>query len=108
MLLAGALSACGDDAGVGPNGDVVGGPCTADDDCADGSACITEGDFPGGMCTIDECESNEDCPAGSVCISNEGGICMMTCSSSDDCRDGYRCDGKSLEEGEGDVDVCSG
>jgi hypothetical protein len=52
--------------------------------------------------------TRSDLRSGSVCISNEGGIFMMTCTSRDDCREGYECDGKSLEEGEGDADACSG
>ena len=103
------LVACGDDAGggVGNEGDVVGGPCTANTECADGSECLDEGDFPQGTCTV-ECASDEDCPSGSVCISSEGGVCLLSCTSDDECRNGYNCEGKSREDGGGEVNVCNG
>ena len=94
-------------AGVGLEGDVVGGPCADGSECAGGSICIDKGDFTGGMCTID-CAADSDCPDGTVCISNEGGVCMLTCASTDDCRDGYLCDEKSKEAGGGEALVCNG
>ena len=105
-----AVSACDDDAGndrIGNSGDVVGGPCRTNDTCAEGSECIVGGDFPGGMCTL-ACSSDADCPGATRCISNEGGICMLPCESKADCREGFQCEGKSREGGDGDKKVCNG
>lgn len=65
------------------------------------------GDFPGGMCTV-ACSSDADCPGATRCISNEGGICMLPCESKADCREGFQCEGKSREGGDGDKKVCNG
>ena len=60
-----AASGCSS-GGVGTEGDVVGGSCADDGQCADGSRCLVESDFPGGTCTVN-CESQDDCPDGSTC-----------------------------------------
>jgi hypothetical protein len=104
LLLAAACSG-GEDVGV--DGDVVGGPCAAADDCADGSTCITSGDFPGGQCSV-ACSSDAQCPDGTRCISNKSGVCLLSCASAADCRGDYKCEDESLESGDGSVLVCSG
>lgn len=109
-LLTLLTSACGNDSGedgIGNAGDVVGGPCQTTDACAEGSECIVGGDFPGGMCTV-ACSSDADCPGATRCISNEGGICMLPCETKADCREGFQCEGKSREGGDGDKKVCNG
>ncbi|UJR84983.1 hypothetical protein [Sandaracinus amylolyticus] len=88
-----AAVGCGD-GGVGPEGDVVGGSCTADGACAGGSRCLVESDFPDGTCTVD-CTSQDDCPGGSICVQENGGTCLLACEAADDCRDGYACVEKS-------------
>jgi len=40
--------------------------------------------------------------------SNKGGTCLLSCSSENDCRAGYKCDQESDEEGGGQSMVCSG
>lgn len=99
-----ALSAaCGP--GVGNEGDLVGGPCTTDADCAEESRCMTGGDFPGGTCAT-RCSSHDDCPEGTRCVSEEGGACLLQCEVPDDCRAGYSCRGQENESGGGDSLVC--
>ncbi len=109
---------CGDDTGgtgtgggsspdgVGVDGDVVGGPCSATEGCAASSECIDDGAFPGGTCVV-TCESQSDCPEGSFCISSEGGVCLLGCETQDDCREDYICEGKSREDGDGEAKVCA-
>lgn len=94
------LAACG---GVGNEGEVVGGPCTTDNDCD--KRCLTSGDFPGGTCSL-TCAKHEDCPSGSRCVSEEGGVCLLECSEPGDCRGGYTCKGESNKAGGGESLVC--
>lgn len=104
-------AACGDDSPgsqpseVGIQGKVVGGPCSAAQRCAAGSKCETDGDFPNGTCAK-ACSSDADCPAATACISSKGGICLLTCTTSDECRAGYPCQAKSRESASGDTKVC--
>lgn len=91
-----AISACsgnGNGGSVGKEGDVVGGPCTADE-CAGGSTCLVNTMYPGGMCTL-ACETQDDCPSGTVCVQESGGTCLLACTSATDCREGYDCLEKS-------------
>jgi hypothetical protein len=97
------VAACGDD--VGPEGETVGGPCTAHGECADGSFCETDSDFPGGMCTL-HCNAHAECPDEAACIDVAGGICMQLCASDNDCRAGYVCRGKRDTTGSGESVVC--
>ncbi len=69
----------------------VGAPCLDDFDCRD--RCLE--DWPGGFCTLD-CRDNGDCPPDAVCIDSNGGVCMLLCDSSSECKDylgdnDYRC-----------------
>jgi hypothetical protein len=102
VLVAVVAAGCG--SGVGRDGDVVGGSCTASGGCAGGSECLIASMYPGGMCTVD-CETQADCPSGSVCVQESGGTCLLACSSSSDCRDGYGCEDKSTV-GDGHATVC--
>lgn len=107
VVLTGALLAvlapgCG--SGVGRDGDVVGGSCTASGGCAGGSSCLTDSMYPGGMCTVD-CDTQADCPGGSVCVQESGGTCLLACRSAGDCRDGYGCEDKSTVD-DGHATVC--
>lgn len=103
MTAALLLCACGD--GVGPDGDVVGGPCSSDDDCDSDSVCAKSGDLPGGTCTV-ECEKESDCPDGSRCVDKDMGMCLLECESKDDCRSNYGCEEKSLKADGGKALVC--
>ncbi|MEM9863106.1 MAG: zinc-dependent metalloprotease family protein [Myxococcota bacterium] len=62
--------------------------CTADS-CGR-LACLEQPNFPGGYCTT-VCE--DECPeTGGECVPEIlGGICLRTCGSEADCRDGYQC-----------------
>jgi hypothetical protein len=71
--------------------------CTTTSECgaADGLAarCLPEAQrFPGGYCSAG-CEAGTDqCGAGSPCLDTSvGGLCMDSCETQDDCRDGYGC-----------------
>ena len=101
-----AISVAGCHSSVGPNGDVVGGPCTASG-CAGGSRCLIEPDFPGGACTID-CAGPGECPGGSACVEENGGTCLDLCASDGDCRAGYRCISKRNLAAPGESLVCMG
>lgn len=94
--------ACGDD-GVGNGGDVVGGACVDNGDCAE--RCQLGGDFPQGTCTV-TCNTDNDCPGGTYCIDTEGGICLLGCDTPSDCRGGYNCEGKTNRTHGGDSLVC--
>jgi hypothetical protein len=99
-----ALAGCGGD-GVGNTGDVVGGPCQDDNDCARGSECATGGDFPGGTCTV-RCFDDRDCPSGTACIDTSGGICLLLCDFDTDCRLGHECSDESRQGASGSASVC--
>jgi len=59
--------------------------CSSDSDCA--VRCERdERNFPGGLCTM-TCNKNEDCPMGTLCIDKEDGLCMLECSSMEQCED---------------------
>jgi hypothetical protein len=97
------VTGCG--GGVGNDGPVVGGPCAANIDCAQGSMCVTGGDFPGGTCTV-ACRNDDDCPGGTACIDKEGGICLLLCHFDEDCRPGYDCDDEDRRGHSGKATVC--
>ena len=92
VVLLAVLLGCGN-GGVGTDGDVVGGPCTAGA-CAGGSTCLIDTMHPGGTCTV-ACTSQADCPDGTACVQESGGTCLLSCTSASDCRDGYGCNEKS-------------
>jgi hypothetical protein len=104
VALCGVLAGCGD-GGIGNSGDVVGGPCVSDADCARGSQCARGGDFPDGTCVV-RCANDGDCPGGTACIDEEDGICLLLCDFDDDCRIGYECDDKSRQGHSGSATVC--
>jgi hypothetical protein len=104
LALCGTLIGCGG-GGVGNDGDVVGGPCSSNADCARGSECATGGDFPGGTCTV-RCVDDRDCPGGTACIDESGGICLLLCDFDTDCRIGYECDDQSRRGHSGSATVC--
>lgn len=94
--------ACGDD-GVGHGGDVVGGECRDDFDCAE--RCLSGDDFPRGTCSV-SCRDDRDCPGGTYCVDEAGGTCLLACGAHADCRPGYVCDDTDRRGGGGDVFVC--
>jgi hypothetical protein len=89
--------------GVGLDGDVVGGPCRGNRDCAE--RCLRGGDFPGGTCTVD-CRDDRDCPASTYCIDVSGGVCLLDCYDRHDCRRDYRCRNKRRRGHSGRTHVC--
>jgi len=93
-LLLVTVIGCGD-GGVGKDGDIVGGPCTAGG-CAGGSTCRVATMYPGGTCVVD-CASQSDCPDGTACVQESGGVCLLACTDATDCRDGYSCTELSAE-----------
>ena len=92
LLLA---AACGN----GEGGPAIGDPCTSSKQHCTSSpkaACIAN--WPAGYCTESPCEMPNTCRGGSSCVSgNEfqmselAFFCLKTCTSTTDCRDGYRC-----------------
>jgi hypothetical protein len=93
------------DASIGNEGNVVGGPCQGDLDCADGSYCAQGGDFPDGTCTV-ACLNDLDCPEGTACIDRDSGICLLLCHFDQDCRREYECKDKSRRGHSGSASVC--
>lgn len=111
-VLAGAAG-CGDGNGspdmgpadMGPTGMFTGGECDAVSDCAGGTCFIgferlgaEEFDgslFPGGYCSVTGCTADAQCGDEAGCLARPdtlGGVCLRTCSTPIDCRDGYTCD----------------
>lgn len=93
-----------EDTGGGEEGQRAdGAACDTSADCA-GDQCFTEQQqFPDGYCSTTGCTSDDDCVAGdgheATCVqSGQGNFCMRSCSTHDDCRDGYAC--QALGEGE--------
>jgi hypothetical protein len=95
------VGACG--SGVGNDGDLVGGACQENRECAE--RCQQGGDFPDGTCTV-ACNDDFDCPGGTACIDTEGGICLLLCNYDNDCRRNYECSGESRKGHSGDATVC--
>ena len=89
--------------GVGPEGDVVGGPCRNDGDCSD--RCLRGDDYPDGTCSV-RCDDDRDCPDSTFCVERSGGTCLLACDVNADCRPGYRCRDRDREGGPGEVPVC--
>ncbi len=105
---AAGIAGCGD-AFVDANADgkVAGAKCDGDDACADGSFCERGPEFPAGLCTV-RCQTHEQCPADTRCVGAKGGLCLTSCTSESDCRDGYLCEETDAAAGGADVLVCIG
>jgi hypothetical protein len=95
-----ALVVIGCGSGVGPDGVIVGGDCDLSSQCAWGSRCIAGDRFPGGYC-VKPCERDADCPGGSSCVEDQGGVCMLDCTGTPSCREGYQC---SMVDGRGTLE----
>ena len=95
--------ACGGGGSVGKDGDLVGGACASEGDCAE--KCLTGGDFAGGICT-QTCEETSECPDGTVCSEFSGGTCFLLCDSDADCRDGWVCGEIDQQGSESKAQVC--
>jgi hypothetical protein len=65
----------------------VGAACSTDADCLEeeGQRCLT--DFSGGYCGIRDCTADEDCPQGSACVTHDDGVnyCFLLCIDKPDC-----------------------
>lgn len=88
-----ALGGCASE--VGNDGAKVGGSCVVSGECTNDSVCRTGEDWPGGYCA-QGCDTNEDCADGALCSELEGGICIVECGATGDCRSseddgGYAC-----------------
>ena len=90
---------------VGNDGELVGGDCSSDANCANRSECLKGGDFPAGTCSV-SCDRQADCPAGTRCVDERGGICLLSCSRQENCRDGYNCERVDAQGGGGEPRVC--
>ncbi|MBN1606321.1 MAG: hypothetical protein JW940_06790 [Polyangiaceae bacterium] len=88
LCVAANLAACGDDGDDGPGTEAdrlgVGAACDSDNDCVEGSRCLTQ--FKGGYCGLENCASDADCPQGSACVIHVGGqFCFRTCTDKPEC-----------------------
>ena len=98
------------DAGVDPDPDataetgrVDGEACESDANCRSGF-CAPDPDWPGGYCTTVDCNTREDCQSdgqNNACLLPGRGsnFCVRLCTSNDECREGYVCQGLSQTEG---------
>ena len=86
-----------------PLGAPVGSFCEVDNDCEEGTQCLTA--FPDGYCTIVFCDVlTYPCPSGSSCfaVPSSVSLCLADCPSGGSpstCRDGYFCFGQNGEPG---------
>lgn len=88
-----ALGGCASE--VGNDGAKVGGSCVVSSECAADSRCLTGAAWPNGYCA-QTCTTNEDCAEGAICSELEGGVCIVECAGTADCRTseddgGYTC-----------------
>jgi len=63
----------------------VGSECITADDCTEeGQECL---DFKGGYCGIKNCTADEQCPEGSRCVTHTDGInyCFLICTDKPQC-----------------------
>lgn len=81
---------------------LVGLPCASSSDCGSTDYSCHPG-APGGYCSY-YCSADAECPTGSVCspvpFSRISGICMKTCTNTNECRAGYACAVVSLFPGQ--------
>ena len=64
----------------------VGAECTGDAQCTEANQhCLT--DFRGGYCGVEDCTADADCPNGSACVTEDDGhnYCFLLCDSKPDC-----------------------
>lgn len=102
---------CGDDGrpsgSAGNDSTLVGAPCMNNDSC-DERLCQSGPSFPGGVCTL-SCGSSNHCPSGSSCAQLESGwLCLVNCTATADCREQWSCE-SVIEAGTNDesmVSVC--
>ena len=90
VLIFGLLgTACGSESRVLPPDPNPGADCASSADCIELS-CIDDARFPGGYCSA-FC-TDAPCPNGARCIDGFGSrLCLVECTSTEDCRDGYQC-----------------
>ena len=81
-----AMAAC-DDEDNSANALGVGAQCTEDSECDQelGQSCLL--DFKGGYCGIADCVADDECPDGSRCVTHDDGsnYCFLTCIDKIDC-----------------------
>jgi len=73
----------------------IGDECGANVDCSANGDRVCDTSVPGGYCTVLGCRAGS-CPEEAVCVQWDDGVaertvCMRSCGSGDDCRDGYQC-----------------
>jgi hypothetical protein len=75
-----------------PNGEDDGRPCVVDINCKGGTCLRTEEGYPDGYCTTLSCSTLGCNGSDTLCRSFENGTaCFETCTSDNECRDGYDC-----------------
>lgn len=77
--------------GTGLPGDA----CAGTWECAGGSRGFCIGTWPDGYCALADCISNGECGTGGHCgfvdATTGAGVCVDSCQTDADCRDGYGC-----------------
>lgn len=83
------LAGCGDDDDSEAERRGVGAECAVNDDCEEeGQECLT--DFTGGYCGVADCTADADCPEGSACVTEDDGLgnfCFLVCLDKPECND---------------------
>ena len=79
---------CGDDDGGGSEAirRGVGAECAVNEDCEEeGQECLTQ--FSGGYCGVSDCTADADCPEGSACVTEDDGAnyCFLVCVDKPEC-----------------------
>jgi hypothetical protein len=89
LVLATALTAPGCDDGTEADELGVGAECANNDDCENNDVIVQECllQFRGGYCGLEDCADDEDCPEGSACITHDDGMnyCFRICADKPDC-----------------------
>ena len=76
----------------------IGRECAADDDCNEGdrddNQCLA---FKGGYCGLEDCANDEDCPDGSACVTHDDGenYCFLLCRDKPECNGGRSAENES-------------
>ena len=101
VAIGGFPLACGGGSEADDEG--VGAECTTADDCDESQECLA---FKGGYCGIEDCVDDDDCPDGSFCVTHDDGIeyCFLECTDKPDCNVNRTEENESNCVGSGTVD----
>ncbi|UCF47656.1 MAG: hypothetical protein JSU89_10815 [Myxococcales bacterium] len=111
-LLVGAVAGCGNDGGTEADRLGVGAECTASEGCDVVDEieleCLTE--FAGGYCGLEGCMADDECPEGSACVTNDNGknYCYRLCQEKPDCNRNRSVENEANCVGSGTINFVDG